>query len=175
MSRVTPNPRSRFRGRTVGHWSADLDQSTKRSRIAKDLNCADNHRTNPTCRLIDPECQRPPGCIEIAMRLLANGPVQGSASPRWYGRLFSATPPRDHACPHRPGFRRAAHMLSRQVSAQRRGAGAGRHADLHAPALLHATLARVLGVEHNTLSCSCHTEGLRNGIDQLGCRVSAPS
>lgn len=41
-------------------------------------------------------------------------------------------------------------MLSRQLSAQRRGAGAGRHADLQAPTLLHATLARVIvhGTQH---------------------------
>jgi hypothetical protein len=91
------------------------------------------------------------------------------AAPRQRSGCRLVSPPQ----PHWSGSRWAAHMFSRQFLAQRRGAGAGRHADLQAPTLLHATLARVVVRVTPPLSCSCHTGGLRNAISRLRCRASA--
>jgi hypothetical protein len=107
--------------------------------------------------------------IEIARWLLANASVRREAAPRSSSGCTLVIPPQ----PHWSGSIWAAHMFSRQFSAQCRGAGAGRHADLQAPTLLHATLARVVVRGTRPLSCSCHTVGLRNKISRLQCRVSA--
>lgn len=106
--------------------------------------------------------------IEIARWSLANASVRHEVAPRQGAGCMLVSPP----LPHWSGSRWAAHMFSRQFSAQRRGAGAGRHADLQAPTLLHATLARVVVRGTRPLSCSCHTCGLRNEISRLQCRVS---
>jgi hypothetical protein len=121
----------------------------------------------PTELDIVPNANRNPGCPKLLHGRWPTPPRDFQGAPR-QGRCGTLATPPHSPRPHSSGLRtcfrdgykpRVAGRLREGSLTCRRPA----HCMPHSHGLLYE--------EHQTLSCSCHTAGLRNGINRLGCWV----